>query len=163
MNSARQCMALDVIHIYAYTTMSTPQRILRSGGRDVSTPVDSVPLSLLRRSPRGHKSPVKETAAALFADDDEQEDDVVPAAAKEKGEANKKKKPAEKRNKKSSEESSKKEKRQANFSQDEDFMLCCAYVNVSVDPIVGVGQKSETFWTRVLEKYLLLTEKHLSD
>ena len=42
-------------------------------------------------------------------------------------------------------------------------MLCCAYVNVSVDPIVGVGQKSETFWTRVLEKYLLLTEKHLSD
>jgi hypothetical protein len=34
---------------------------------------------------------------------------------------------------------------------------------VSVDPIVGVGQKSETFWTRVLEKYLFLTEKHLSD
>jgi hypothetical protein len=26
-----------------------------------------------------------------------------------------------------------------------------------------VGQKSEAFWTRVLEKYLLLTEKHLSD
>ncbi len=59
----------------------------------------------------------------------------------------------------SAEESSKKEKRQANFPQDEDFMLCCAYVNVSVDPIIGVGQKSETFWTRVL----LLTEKHLSD
>ena len=42
-------------------------------------------------------------------------------------------------------------------------MLCCAYVNVSVDPIIGVGQKSETFWTRALEKYLLHTEKHLSD
>jgi hypothetical protein len=34
---------------------------------------------------------------------------------------------------------------------------------VSVDPIIGVGQKLETFWTRVLEKYLLRTEKHLSD
>jgi hypothetical protein len=29
--------------------------------------------------------------------------------------------------------------------------------------IIGVGQKSETFWTQLLEKYLLLTEKHLSD
>ena len=34
---------------------------------------------------------------------------------------------------------------------------------MSVDPIIGVGQKLETFWTRVLEKYLLRTEKHLSD
>ena len=73
--------------IYAYTAMSTPQRILRSGA--VSTPVDSVPLSLPRRSPRGHQSTVEETAAVLFADDDKHEDDVVPAAAKEKGEANK--------------------------------------------------------------------------
>ncbi len=70
-------------YIYAYKTKSTPQRILRSGV--VSTPVDSVPLSLPRRSPRGHLSPVKETVAVLFADDDkEHEDDVVPAAAKEK-------------------------------------------------------------------------------
>ena len=140
--------------------MSTPERILRSG--DASTPVESAPLPLPRRSPRDHQSPAKAT------------DNVVPPAAKEKGEANKKKRPAascrlkhasptKKWNKKSAEESSKKEKRQANFSQDEDFMLCCAYVNVSVDPIVGVGQKAETFWTRVLEKYLLLTEKHLSD
>jgi hypothetical protein len=42
-------------------------------------------------------------------------------------------------------------------------MMCCAYVNVSVDPIIGMGRKSETFWTRVLEKYLLLSEKPLSD
>jgi hypothetical protein len=56
-----------------------------------------------------------------------------------------------------------KEKGQANFSQDKDFMLCCTYVNVSVDPIIGVGQQSETFWTLVLEKYLLRTENHLSD
>jgi hypothetical protein len=74
--------------MYAYTTMSTPQRILRSG--DVSIPVDSAPLSFPRRSPRGHQSPgVKETAAVLFADN------VVTAPAKEKGEgANKKKVPA---------------------------------------------------------------------
>jgi hypothetical protein len=63
----------------------------------------------------------------------------------------------------SADKSSIKEERQANFSQDEDFMLCCAYVIMSIDPIIGVGQKSETFWTRVHEKYLLLTEKHLSD
>jgi hypothetical protein len=107
---------LDVTYIYAYTTiMSTPQRILRSG-RDVSTPVDSVPLSLPRRSPRVHQSPVKETAAVLFADDDKKDEaDVVSAAArKEKGDANKKKSskqaraaPTKKGNKKSAEESSK--------------------------------------------------------
>ena len=71
-----------------------------------------------------------------------------------------------KRKKKSAVESPKnKGKQQANFSPDEDFMLCsCAYINVSVDPIVSAGQKSETpFWTRVLEKYLLLTERYLAD
>ena len=78
-------------YIYAYKTKSTPQRILRSGV--VSTPVDSVPLSLPRRSPRGHQSTVEETAAVLFAHDDKHEDDVIPAAAQEKGEANKKKRP----------------------------------------------------------------------
>jgi hypothetical protein len=132
-------------YIYAYTTMSTPQqRILRSGA--VSTPVDSVPLSLPRCSPRGHQSTVEETAAVLFAGDDKHEDDVVPAATNEKGEANKKRTskqagaaPTKKRNKKSAEESSMKEKRKANFSQDKDFMLCCAYVNASVDPIIGVA------------------------
>ena len=54
-------------------------------------------------------------------------------------------------------------KRQANYSEDEDYLIACAYVNVSVDPIRGVGQKSDTFWTRVLEKYVLLSEKYLSD
>lgn len=54
-------------------------------------------------------------------------------------------------------------KRQANYSEDEDCLIACAYVNVSVDPIKGVGQKSEAFWTRVLEKYVLLSEKYLSE
>jgi hypothetical protein len=54
-------------------------------------------------------------------------------------------------------------KRQANYSEDEDYLIACAYVNVSVDPIKGVGQKSEAFWTRVLEKYVLLSEKYLSE
>ena len=71
--------------------MSTPQRILRSGA--VSTPIDSVPLSLPRRSPRGHLPTVEETAAVLFADVVKHEDNVIPAAAQEKGEANKKKRP----------------------------------------------------------------------
>ena len=69
--------------------MSTPQHILRSGA--VSTPVDSFPLSLPQRSPRGNQSTVQETAAVLMADDNKHEDDVVPAAAEEKGEASKKK------------------------------------------------------------------------
>ena len=54
-------------------------------------------------------------------------------------------------------------KRQANYLEDEDYLIACAYVNVSVDPIKGVGQKSEAFWTRVLEKYVLLSEKYLSE
>jgi hypothetical protein len=39
-----------------------------------------------------------------------------------------------------------------NDSEDEDFLISCAYVNVSVDPVKGFGQKSDTFWTRVHEK-----------
>jgi hypothetical protein len=157
--------------------MSTPTRNHHSG--DVNTPSGSVPLTLPRRSPRGHASPAKETATVLFQQDDD-------GAAKENddektGDAKKKKRSAtassgrskqkevaptkKKRKKKSAVESptKNKEKRQANFSPDEDYMLCCAYINVSVDPIIGVGQKSETFWTRVLEKYLLLTEQYLAD
>ena len=108
---------MSYIH-HAYTIMSTPQRILQSGA--MSTPVDSVPLFFPLCLPRGHQSPVKETAAVLFADDDKHKENVVPAAAKEKGEANKKKPavvsrpskqagatPTKKRNKRSAEESSK--------------------------------------------------------
>ena len=36
-------------------------------------------------------------------------------------------------------------------------------MNVSVNPIRGVGQKSEVVWTRVLEKHVLLSEKYLSE
>jgi hypothetical protein len=32
-----------------------------------------------------------------------------------------------------------------------------------VDPIKGVGQKAGTFWTRVHEKFLILSQKHFSD
>jgi hypothetical protein len=50
-----------------------------------------------------------------------------------------------------------------NYSKDEDFLISCAYVNVSVDPIKGVGQKADTFWTRVHENFLILSQKHFSD
>jgi len=50
-----------------------------------------------------------------------------------------------------------------NYSEDEDFLISCAYTNVSVDPIKGVGQKADTFWTRVHEKFLILSQKHFSD
>jgi hypothetical protein len=54
-------------------------------------------------------------------------------------------------------------KRQANYLEDEDYLIACAYMIASVDPIKGVGQKSETFWTQVLEKYVILSEKYLSE
>ena len=37
-----------------------------------------------------------------------------------------------------------------------------AFVHVTVDPIRGVGQKSETFWTRVHEKFCFLQQKELA-
>ena len=65
MNLARQNMlamhAISYVYgAYAYTsTMSTPERILRSG--DASTHVDSVPLPLPQRSPHDYQSPAKVT------------------------------------------------------------------------------------------------------
>ena len=50
-----------------------------------------------------------------------------------------------------------------NYSEDEDFLISCANTNVSVDPIKGVGQKADTFWTQVHEKFLILSQKHFSD
>jgi hypothetical protein len=52
-------------------------------------------------------------------------------------------------------------KKFANFSKDEDYLIAMALVHVTVDPIRGVGQKSETFWTRVHEKFCLLQQKEL--
>jgi hypothetical protein len=37
-----------------------------------------------------------------------------------------------------------------------------AFVHVKNDPIRGVGQKRETFWTRVHEKFCLLQQKELA-
>ena len=53
--------------------------------------------------------------------------------------------------------------RAPNYSEDEDFFIACAYASVSVDPSKGVGQKADTFWTRVYEKFHLLSAKHFSN
>jgi hypothetical protein len=37
-----------------------------------------------------------------------------------------------------------------------------AFIHVTVDPIRGGGQKSETFWTQVHEKFYLLQQKELA-
>ena len=47
-----------------------------------------------------------------------------------------------------------------NYSKDEDFLIACAYVNVTVDPIRGVGQKSDNFWTRVHDRFVILLRRH---
>ena len=54
-------------------------------------------------------------------------------------------------------------KNQANYSEDEDYLITSAYVNVSEDPIWGVGQKADTFWTQVFEKYVILSENYPSN
>jgi hypothetical protein len=54
-------------------------------------------------------------------------------------------------------------KRQANYSEDEDDLIACAYVNVLVDPIKGVAHKADTLWTQVLEKYVILSENCLAN
>jgi hypothetical protein len=53
-------------------------------------------------------------------------------------------------------------KKFANYSEYEDYLIAMAFVHVTVDPIKGVGQKSETFWTRVHEKFCLLQQKELA-
>jgi hypothetical protein len=50
--------------------------------------------------------------------------------------------------------------RPPNYSKDEDFLIACAYVNVTVDPIRGVGQKSDNFWTRVHDRFVILSRRH---
>ena len=50
-----------------------------------NTPAGSVPLTLPRRSPCGHVSPAKETAAVLVVADEKQDEDDVAVKEKEKG------------------------------------------------------------------------------
>jgi hypothetical protein len=40
-------------------------------------------------------------------------------------------------------------KTRTNWTKQEDVFLCIAFVNVSEDPVVGTGQKSKEFWSRV--------------
>jgi hypothetical protein len=50
--------------------------------------------------------------------------------------------------------------RTPNYSEGEDFIIACAYVNVTADPIRGVGQKSDNFWNRVHDRFGILSEEH---
>jgi hypothetical protein len=47
----------------------------------------------------------------------------------------------------------------ANFVAVEDVALCKAYVNVTLNPINGVGQKSKEFWDHIYRKYSLLLKE----
>jgi hypothetical protein len=49
--------------------------------------------------------------------------------------------------------------RAANFVAAEDVALCKAYVNVTLNPIDGVGQKSKEFWDHIHRKYCLLLKE----
>jgi hypothetical protein len=47
----------------------------------------------------------------------------------------------------------------ANFVAVEDVVLCKAYVNVTLNPINGAGQKSKEFWDHIHRKYCLLLKE----
>jgi hypothetical protein len=49
-----------------------------------------------------------------------------------------------------------------NFHSDEDELLACAWVSASDNPIVGVGQKSTSFWADVHSRYCKLQERSSS-
>ncbi len=51
--------------------------------------------------------------------------------------------------------------RMPNYSEDEDYFTAVAFTNVTVDPIRGVGQKRENFWTRVHDKFCMLQQKEV--
>jgi hypothetical protein len=48
----------------------------------------------------------------------------------------------------------------ANFVAVEDVALCKAYVNVTLSPIDGVGQKSSTFWDHMHRMYCLFLKQN---
>src|SRR6266540_1453125 len=43
--------------------------------------------------------------------------------------------------------------KQTNFSAYEDNVLCKAWLEISCDPVTNTGQRKESFWTRVLQRY----------
>jgi hypothetical protein len=44
-------------------------------------------------------------------------------------------------------------KRTLNFAVDDDIALCKAYVNCTLNPLVGNDQKAEVFWNAALQAY----------
>ena len=49
--------------------------------------------------------------------------------------------------------SSTKRKPQLAFAIEEDMHLISSWLNISIDPIIGVGQAKEAFWLRVTKNY----------
>ncbi|CAN6166513.1 unnamed protein product [Urochloa humidicola] len=43
--------------------------------------------------------------------------------------------------------------KQSNFSANEDNVLCKAWLEISCDPITNTGQRKESFWLRVVNRY----------
>jgi hypothetical protein len=50
-----------------------------------------------------------------------------------------------------------------NFTEEEDYVLCVAYVYVSQNPIKGTDQTSAHFWSDIETKYSMETEKTQPD
>jgi hypothetical protein len=51
------------------------------------------------------------------------------------------------------------QKKFANYSKGKDYLIAMAFVHGTVDPIRGVGQNVETFWTQLHEKLCLIQQQ----
>lgn len=54
-------------------------------------------------------------------------------------------------------------KRPKNFTEEEDVLICRAFVNISENPIIGNDQKSADFWSAVQKKYRELVVEELEE
>ena len=52
-----------------------------------------------------------------------------------------------------------KKQRAPNYNKIEDIQLCKAYMNVSLDPVVGADQKADEFWRRIHELFEKLMDE----
>jgi hypothetical protein len=51
--------------------------------------------------------------------------------------------------------------KQTNFSVQEDNLLCKSWLKISCDPIINTGQRKESFWLCVLNRYNLQCKNFL--
>ena len=52
--------------------------------------------------------------------------------------------------------------RNASYSNEEAQLLCCVYLDVSQNPIIGINQSSLQFWSRIETEYHMTLPTHIT-